>query len=55
MGFQRWHQDLPKLEGERAIVKSIVVNIGQMTARFPEDDGSTLLVEDNKPSDENSM
>ena len=54
LGFQRWHQDLPKLEGERAIVKSIVVNIGQMTARFPEDDGSTLLVEDNKPSDENS-
>ena len=50
VGFQRWHQDLPKLEGERAIVKSIVVNIGQMTARFPEDDGSILLLKDNEPS-----
>jgi hypothetical protein len=27
-GFQRWHQDLPKLEGERSIVKTIVVNLG---------------------------
>jgi len=50
VGFQRWHQDLPKLEGERAIVKSIVVNIGQMTARFPGDDGSILLLKDNEPS-----
>ncbi len=24
-GFQRWHRDLPKLEGERSIVKTIVV------------------------------
>jgi hypothetical protein len=29
-GFQRWHQDLTKLEGERSIVKTIVVNIGKM-------------------------
>jgi hypothetical protein len=29
-GFKRWHQDLTKLEGERSIVKTIVVNIGQM-------------------------
>ena len=54
LGFQRWHQDLPKLEGERAIVKSIVVNIGQMTAKFPEDEGSLsndeVLLEDNEPS-----
>jgi hypothetical protein len=30
-GFQRWHQDLTKLEGDRSIFKTIVVNIGQMT------------------------
>ncbi len=29
-GFQRWHQDLTKLEGEKSIVKTIVVNIGEM-------------------------
>jgi hypothetical protein len=29
--FQRWHQDLTKLEGDRSIFKTIVVNIGQMT------------------------
>ena len=38
----------------KADCQSIVVNIRQMTARFPKDDCSTLLVEDNKPSDENS-
>ncbi len=27
-GCQRWHQDVPKLEGERSIVKTIVVNLG---------------------------
>ena len=27
-GFQRWHRDLPKLERERSIVKTIVVNLG---------------------------
>ena len=27
-GFQTWHRDLPKLEGERSIVKTIVVNLG---------------------------
>ena len=26
-GFQRWHQGVPKLEGERGIVKTIVVNM----------------------------
>jgi hypothetical protein len=29
-GFPRWHQDLTKLEGEKSIVKTIVVNIGEM-------------------------
>jgi hypothetical protein len=53
-GFQRWHQDIPKLEGERAIVKTIVVNIGQMTAKLPEDEASLsneeVLLEDIQPS-----
>jgi hypothetical protein len=53
-GFQRWHQDIPKLEGERATVKTIVVNIGQMTAKLSEDEASLsneeVLLEDNEPS-----
>ena len=53
-GFQKWHQEVPNLEGDRAILKTIAVNIGQMTAKLPEDEVSLsneeVLLEYNQPS-----
>jgi hypothetical protein len=49
-GFQRWHQDLTKLKGERSIVKTIVVNIGEMMIQ--ETTPLSTNIEAKKPSPE---
>jgi hypothetical protein len=42
-GFQRWHRDLPKLEGERSIVKTIVVNLGHTEQEEVQLDKSSVV------------